>query len=96
MSKQMEMNERMGMNESVWNVLKDSIIDTVPQIKQHLDTLTSSSRLYDMGVSSVDIYEVVGNIEDTLNILVPTDQLARIKTLGELGILIQGLLESDV
>jgi acyl carrier protein len=47
-----------------------------------------------MGVSSVEIYEVVGSVEDTLDILVPTDQLSRIKTLGELGALIQDLVES--
>jgi acyl carrier protein len=70
------------------------MIDTVPQITQHLDTFNSSSRLYDMGVSSVEIYEVVGSVEDTLDILVPTDQLSRIKTLGELGALIQDLVES--
>jgi acyl carrier protein len=94
MSELVEVRNQVGINADVWTVLKNSMIDTVPQITQHLDTFNSSSRLYDMGVSSVEIYEVVGSVEDTLDILVPTDQLSRIKTLGELGALIQDLVES--
>jgi acyl carrier protein len=94
MSELAEMKNHMGMNEDVWTVLRNSMIDTVPQITQYLDTFNSNSRLYDMGVSSVEIYEVVGSVEDTLDILVPTDQLSRIKTLGELGALIQDLVET--
>ncbi|HTF96485.1 MAG TPA: acyl carrier protein [Cellvibrio sp.] len=96
MSELIEIKNHMGMNDDLWTIFRNSMTDTVPQLSQHLDTLTSGSRLYDLGVSSVEIYEVVGSIEDALDIVVPTDQLSRIKTFGELGGLIQNLVERKV
>lgn len=50
--------------------------------------LTTNTRIADLGVSSVALLEIFGFVEEELDIYLAQEDLAKVKTLGDLSSLI--------
>jgi acyl carrier protein len=53
------------------------------------DSLDKTTTLSDIGLDSVAVIELVGYLEETLNIRLPDEELASVNTLGDLDDLLQ-------
>ncbi len=51
--------------------------------------LAASTVIADLGIASVSLMEVIGMLEDDLDVVLPEDQLAQVKTLGDLEALVR-------
>ena len=53
------------------------------------DSLDKATTLSDIGLDSVAVIELVGYLEETLNIRLPDEELASVNTLGDLDDLLR-------
>lgn len=56
--------------------------------QKKFDNLDPTQKISAMGVDSVALLEIVGFLEDKLNVRLPDDKLARVDTLDDLSALI--------
>lgn len=56
--------------------------------QREFDTLTMDTKIADLGVSSVALLEIFGFVEEELDIYLAQEDLAQVKTLGDLSKLI--------
>lgn len=49
-----------------------------------LPTLTNETKIASLGIDSVAMMEIVGCIEDELNIVIPDEKLARLQSIGDI------------
>lgn len=66
-----------------------------PHQGQSITPTGSTSLIEDLGLSSIEIMELIEKAEDHFNIAVPLNNLENLHTLGELAMLIQSLLDVD-
>lgn len=59
---------------------------------KHIPGLGRASIIAQLGLDSVAIMEVVSVFEERLNIRFPDDALAKVETIGDLGVAVQRLL----
>lgn len=60
-----------------------AIIAIKPEMKSLASEITSDRSLYELGIESIDVFEMAGFIEDALDIELPNDELSRIQTVGD-------------
>lgn len=56
--------------------------------QREFDGLSMQTKIADLGVSSVALLEIFGYVEEELDIYLAQEDLAQVKTLGDLGKLI--------
>lgn len=47
-------------------------------------TITRESKISDLGLDSIVMMQIVGEVEDELNIRIPDEKLARLNTVGDI------------
>lgn len=58
--------------------------------QREFEGLSMQTKIADLGVSSVALLEIFGFVEEELDIYLAQEDLAQVKTLGDLGKLISG------
>jgi len=56
--------------------------------QRELDGLSLDTRITDLGVDSVALLEIFGYVEEELDVYLPQEELAQVRTLRDLGTLI--------
>ena len=56
---------------------------------ESFDAMTESSRIGEFGIDSTSVYEIVTEIEDTLDIRIPDEVLVDMRTVGDLVAAVQ-------
>lgn len=80
--------ERTHIKEELLNVLKRFIVKKLPQ---GIELTEDATLRKDLKIDSADMIDIVLEIEERFSIKVDDEQLDRVKTLGEMVSLIQGL-----
>jgi acyl carrier protein len=70
-------------------LIKGALTEVAPEQRGGLDGLTLDSEIKDLGIDSIRTLEMVGSIEDHLARIFDEQELARVKTLGDLVTLIR-------
>lgn len=65
-------------------VLKKAILAIKPEMETKIEEITTELSLFDIGIDSIEFYEMVGFVEDSLNISLPNELLGDVKTIGDL------------
>lgn len=66
-----------------------------PRHDQATTPTETTSLIEDLGLSSIEIMELIEKVEDHFNIAVPLNNLENLHSLGDLAMLIQSLLDAD-
>ena len=62
-------------------------------IERHpLENVTPTSVIADLGIDSLDMMQIVGEMESRLDILIPDDQLVKLETVDDLLKVVAGKL----
>ncbi len=75
------------LDEDALSILIAALEDTQPLLAANLKDvqITNQTMLADLGITSVALYEISGYIEDKLDIVIATDQVASLRTIGDLA-----------
>lgn len=69
--------------------VKEKIIEVIKESTETEITLTPETELFaDMGLSSVEVVVMLGNLEDAFGIDIPAADIRDVRTVGELSDLI--------
>ncbi|MCI5512289.1 MAG: phosphopantetheine-binding protein [Eubacterium sp.] len=76
--------------------VKKKIIEVIKESTETEITLTSETELFaDMGLSSVEVVVMLGDLEDAFGIDIPAVDIRNVRTIGELSDLIIFILKGD-
>ena len=78
----------MDQHEAL-NLIREALAEVAPQQLDKISQLTADTEIKDLGVDSIRIMEMLGNIEDRLGRTFAEDVLASAKTIGHVIALIQ-------
>ena len=67
-------------NESI---IRQGFSQIKPGLGDSIDPITSELTLQEVGIDSVDFFELVGFVEDRLDIQLPNESLSGLKTIGD-------------
>lgn len=74
-------------NNDIITLFKEAVREVDANAK--LDNLTANSEIANLGLDSVMTMEVIGVLEERLNVRFPDEDLATLKSIGDLTALIQ-------
>ena len=76
--------------------VKKKIIEVIKESTETEITLTPETELFaDMGLSSVEVVVMLGDLEDAFGIDIPAADIRNVRTIGELSDLIIFILKGD-
>ena len=70
-------------------LIREALVEVAPEHADRIGQLTPDTAIKDLGVDSIRIMEMLGNIEDRLGRTFAEDVLASAKTVGHVMVLIQ-------
>lgn len=75
--------------------IERDIIDILKRLSRRpVDPTASSELMADLGFDSLQVLELVGEIEDRFNIAVPLNSLTHIRTVGQIAAEVQQLVSA--
>jgi acyl carrier protein len=75
--------------------IERDIIDILKRLSRRpIDPTASSELMADLGFDSLQVLELVGEIEDRFNIAVPLNSLTHIRTVGQIAAEVQQLVSA--
>jgi acyl carrier protein len=74
-------------NNDIITLFKEAVREVDANTK--LDNLTAATEIANLGLDSVMTMEVIGVLEERLNVRFPDEDLATLKSIGDLTALIQ-------
>lgn len=84
--------EARPITENTIRMLETALGDTAPG---ELGSLGLDTPIYDLGLSSMAMLELVGHLEDRLQVQFPDDCLLELQTVGDLAQLIEQNVSQD-
>lgn len=71
----------------------ERVIETIRniQVGDNLDNLQATTALAELGWDSLDLSEVVMELEEEFNISIPDDTFGKVETVGDLANLVESL-----
>ena len=75
--------------DAALKLIREALEEVAPHQSDLIAKLTPETEIKDLGVDSIRIMEMVGNIEDRLGWTFAEDMLATSKTIGHVIVLIQ-------
>lgn len=79
----------MHTNEEIIEIFKESVKEVDMNVK--VETVSMDTELSQLGLDSVMTMEVIGVLEEKLNVRFPDDELATLKSMSDLSELIRKL-----
>ncbi|HRI63949.1 MAG TPA: phosphopantetheine-binding protein [Polyangium sp.] len=64
--------------------------------KRALPNVTRASKISDLGIDSLSVMQIVGELETELGIMIPDEDLVEIVTVGDLCAKVEARLDKDV
>lgn len=86
----MERTTVMRSEKEIIEMFKAAVLE-VDNKKKMLDQITPTTELSALGLDSVQTMEVIGAMEERLNVQFPDEDLATLKSIGDLTRLVQRL-----
>jgi|KBSSwiStaDraftv2_1062776.scaffolds.fasta_scaffold3140486_1 acyl carrier protein len=72
------------------NLIREALCEVVPDQASRFAALGPETQIKDLGIDSIRIMEMLGNIEDRLGRTFAEDALSTARTLGHVVVLIKG------
>jgi acyl carrier protein len=76
-------------DDAALNLIREALCEVAPEKATHFSTLHQGTQIKDLGIDSIRIMEMLGNLEDRLGRTFAEDALASAKTLGHVMVLVQ-------
>ncbi len=80
------------MNSEELFVLFREVVQSIE--KRPLDDITPDSVIADLGIDSLGMMEIVGELESRLDVMIPDDQLVKLRTVADLLGVVEKRLEA--
>lgn len=77
-------------DDQILTALRKAVLDVAPQLEGKLDHITLDSSIDGLGLDSVATMEMVGSLEDQVNVVFPDEELAKVTHLSHLATLMRG------
>jgi acyl carrier protein len=77
-------------DEQILVTLRKAVLGVAPQLEGKLDHITLDARIDGLGLDSVATMEMVGSLEDEVNVVFPDEELAKVTHLAHLAALMRG------
>lgn len=82
------MSQKVYSQEEILTLFEKALWDID---RKKLPKVDFTTRFSDLGLDSVQMFEVIGNLEEKLSVLFPDDKLSEINTLHDLHVLLNTL-----
>ena len=80
----------MLTDDQILITLRKAVLEVAPQLEGRLGTLTLDASIDALGLDSVATMEMVGSLEDQVNVVFPDEELAKVTHLSHLAALMRG------
>jgi acyl carrier protein len=77
-------------DDDILALLRDALRSVAPGRAERLDAATLAAPIGALGLESVTLMELVGVLEERSGVLFPDEELARVRSVGDLGTLLRG------
>jgi acyl carrier protein len=77
-------------DDEVLTLLRGALDAVAPGRAVRLDEATLAAPISALGLESVTVMELVGVLEERSGVLFPDEELARVRSVGDLGTLLRG------
>ncbi|MDF1563112.1 MAG: acyl carrier protein [Deltaproteobacteria bacterium] len=77
-------------DQEILGLLKEALAEVAPARAADFDSITLEATIEDLDLDSVSTMEMVGFLEERVDVIFPDEELARVSRLGDLAALIRG------